>query len=115
MAAALTSLVLAGCGGSDAGTCTTNPAAAIRSTPPTVATVGVRYTYVADAIYSCVLGACGAIEPVTLPPGASVVGDAVIWTPPASAANTTAAFAISTRSDLCGDRASQSWSVQVLP
>jgi hypothetical protein len=115
LAAALTSLVLAGCGGNDSGTCTTNPAAAIRSTPPTVATVGVQYTYVADAIYSCILGACGAINAVALPPGASVSRDAVIWTPPASAANTSTAFAISTRSDLCGNRASQSWNVQVHP
>jgi hypothetical protein len=114
--AAAVALVLAGCGGGDDGSsCTTSPAAAIRSSPPTVATVGVQYIYVADAIYSCVLGACGAIEPVTLPPGASVILDAVVWTPPAGAANTSAAFGISTRGDLCGNRATQSWSVQVHP
>jgi hypothetical protein len=99
---------------------TNNPEPKITSSPPTQATVGQEYRYVAELSYSCLLlivpGICGApAEPVQLPPGAQVASRVVIWTPSASDANKNVPFTIQTPADLCGERARQSWTVSVSP
>ena len=100
-----------------------NPAPRIDGIPPTQATVGQEYRFFADAEWSClggfplpvVPGTCFGIEGVQLPPGAQAVSGSVVWTPPASSANTNASFTIRTPEDLCGGRATKSWVVSVSP
>jgi hypothetical protein len=97
-----------------------NPVPTISSFPTTAATVGQEYRYTADIKYSCLFffipGICGApIEAVQLPPGAQVASRTVLWTPSASNGNTKVSFTIQTPADLCGKRATQSWTVTVTP
>ena len=115
LAAVLTAVALAGCGGSDGGNCTASPAPAIRSFPPTVATVGRQYIYDVDAVAACFLVLCGPLQLQNVPPGAQASRNFVFWTPSASDANTTVGFRIATPEDVCGNSVAQSWNVQVFP
>lgn len=106
-----------GGGGGDGGA-SCSPPPAISSNPPTAATVGQQYAYWVDASYVCIpfFTPCGGIDGVQLPPGAGIddFRDLVYWTPAPGHAGTSVPFTIATEPDLCGDRATQSWSVQVL-
>ena len=118
--ALLAVLALTSCGaGDDSSSCLFSaPAPRIDSYPPTVATAGHLYGYGVDATYSCwffplVSTTCGGITGLRLPAGASAGGTGVSWTPAANQVNTDVNFAISTLPDICGNRATQTWSVHV--
>ncbi|MEX2199478.1 MAG: hypothetical protein WD886_11760 [Burkholderiales bacterium] len=113
--AGLALTTLAACGSSDE---PCDPPPQIASTPPTTATVGVRYVYVVDASYRCSFSqVCREIEGVRLPAEATIdsFSDSVLWTPLTADANTDVPFQIATPVDTCGDRAQQSWTVHVNP
>lgn len=113
-------LVLAascGGGGDDGGsgaTCTPSPS--IDSTPPTQATVGVQYRYHVQFTMFCIpfFTACG-VDLVRGPTGAGIdpIRVAVFWDPSSADAGTSQQFTIATKSDPCGNRATQSWTVSV--
>jgi len=113
----LLSLLLGGCFGmmgAGESTCTSNPPPRISSFPPLSATVGVLYLYQVKASYSCLFGICGGVEGLQLPSGASIHSGYVWWTPGQGYANQDVPFSIATYPDLiCGNRATQSWTVHV--
>ena len=112
----LAAVLVAGCGGGGGGGISCEPGPTISSTPPTVATVGVQYTYVVTGQYLCGLALCFSIEGVNLPSDATVINASakyVLWTPTADDAGRDVSFSIATPPDSCGDRATQSWTVHV--
>ncbi len=58
---------------------------------------------------------CNSVDGVQLPAGAEIddFDDLLTWTPAVNQVNTDVRFAIATEPDLCGDRATQSWTVHV--
>jgi hypothetical protein len=109
---------LAGCGGGGGGGgASCSPPPRISSSPPQIATVGSRYVYVADSSVSCIpfFTACSGIVLLQAPPGASLSGRSIFWTPSPGEGRTNVPFKIATVQDLCGDRATQSWTVSVSP
>lgn len=118
--AAIVCALLCACGGGggDGGSsCQTSISPHFASAPSLQATVGQQYVYAAHAVYACIpfFTDCGGIDGVALPAGAVIndFADAVVWTPSAAHANTSAVFAIDSKPDLCGRRARQSWAVHV--
>lgn len=115
--ASLACATLAGCGGSFDWVC--SPAPAIFSTPPTVATVGLPYLYVVEAIHECgfLPFICDTIEVLVAPSGTQydAFSNTLSWLPPASVVGQQVPFSIRTEPDYCGDSVSQSWVVTVLP
>ncbi len=115
--AGLAAIALTSCSGGD--DCFFSaPPPRINSYPATAATAGHLYGYDVDAAYTCwflplVPVTCGGIVGVQLPAGASASGTGVSWTPAANQVNTDAQFAIATGPDICGHRATQSWTVHV--
>jgi len=114
--AALLAVLIAACGGGSDDRASCSPAASITSTPPTSVSVGQLYQYQVQFTLACIpLVSCG-FDLVQGPPGAGVDRTgSVFWTPGAADANRAVAFAIATSSDLCGHRATQSWTVIVSP
>src|SRR5882762_7174015 len=115
-------IVLTSCGaGDDSGSCPFSPPPPpprINSFPPTVATAGYLYGYGVDAAYTCwffplVPTTCGGIVALHLPAGASAGDFGVSWMPSANQVNTDVQFVIATGRDICGRRATQSWTVHV--
>jgi hypothetical protein len=106
-----------GCGSEEDGlTCTPPPQ--ITSLPPAQATAGQSYVYEVDAHYLCGMwNICNNIVGLQLPAGAIIDDyyDTIYWTPGQDHANKDIPFAIATRNDDCGDRATQSWTVHVSP
>jgi hypothetical protein len=117
---ALSVLALSSCGGGgeDEVNCLYS-APRITSSPTTVATAGYQYAYPVNATYNCWVSAslipvvCRNVIGLQLPTGASASGTNVSWNVPANQANTDVNFAISTPPDVCGNRATQSWTVHV--
>ena len=108
-------VLAAGCGGGDDDGATCSPSPRFNSTPPTTATVGQQYRYDVDFTMACVpfVIPC-SFELIQGPPGAGVTSPGVVfWTPGQADAGMSRQFTIQTRADLCGDRATQSWSVSV--
>jgi N-acetylneuraminic acid mutarotase len=118
--AGLSMVALTSCGGGGGGddsfSCLYS-APRITSSAPTIATAGYQYTYPVSAAYNCAVSsgveACYDVVAVQLPAGASSGGNSISWTPPASEVNAEVNFLISTRPDICGNRATQSWTVHV--
>src|SRR5262245_23912093 len=120
LATGLAALTLSSCGGGGGDDASCSPPPQISSTPPLTATAGSDYRYHVDAAYSCIgfffiplPGICHTVSPIQLPAGAGLAGNTIVWTPPASLANSDVRFAVATEPDLCGDRATQSWTVRV--
>ena len=119
---ALIALTSCGGGGGDDSLCSSPR---ISSVPPTQAVAGQQYVYQVDAAYLCgdpflIPLTCHNIEAVQLPPGAYAGysgsgGHVVGWWPTNADAGTTHRFQIATPPDFCGDRATQSWTVNVVP
>jgi len=114
--------VIAGCGGSGGhwyDGC--SPAPSISSTPDTVAYVGKPYVYGITAFHLCdalIPFPCANVDAIRVPAGATfsdTQAPYILWTPSLSQANTYAAFEIATKTDACGGRATQSWTVYVVP
>lgn len=82
-----------------------------------MATVGQQYQYVVVAGYACVPFVCRDVRALALPTGAALKFPPphITWTPTPSQANADASFQIATPRDFCGNQASQSWTVHVLP
>lgn len=103
-------------GGGSGGSC--SPAPAILSSPPTVGSVDQQYVYEVSARMFCIpfFTACG-IDFLQGPPqsGFDSIRGLVYWNVSPSDVNATVPFTIATKSDLCGNRAVQSWSVHVAP
>ena len=108
-------LVLTSCDSLSGPSCSVDPAPQITSAPPTVATVSSLYEYYVRAQYACSIFVCADIVGVQLPPGAVSEVSVIRWTPPADQANRDVRFVIATRTDICGERATQSWTVHVYP
>jgi alpha-tubulin suppressor-like RCC1 family protein len=118
--AALGLLLLHGCGVHGDYGMTCSPVPQITSTPPTQATAGQLYTYVIDARHECgsiVPFVCKDVNILEMPPGADFTpyDNLITWTPSASQANSNVRFSIATVPDACGNSATQSWTVHVLP
>src|SRR5262245_7211004 len=120
LAAGLAALTLSSCGGGGGDDASCSPPPQINSTPPLTATAGSDYRYHVDAAYSClgffflpIPAICRTVSPIQLPAGADLAGNTIVWTPPASLANSDVRFAVATEPDLCGDRATQAWTVRV--
>lgn len=96
---------------------TCRPEPRISSSPPRDATVGTNYSYSVDARWVCIPFICDNVVAVKLPSGATIDNffDSISWTPSAGHANKDVEFEIRTGIDSCGDSASQSWKVKVLP
>ena len=113
--AALPLVFLVGCGGgSGGGNASCSPPPSIDSSPPTSAAANEQYRYGIQWTVGCFLFDCG-INLIQGPSGAFISRGSLIWTPSATDANRSFTFVIATDSDLCGDRATQSWSVAVYP
>jgi hypothetical protein len=106
--------LLAACGGGDDSNVTCSPSPSINSTPPTGAIVGQQYRYDVQFTLACIpfVTPCG-LDLLQAAPGAGLSGRTVFWTPAAADAGTSPQFTIATKSDPCGNRATQSWSVFV--
>ncbi|HJW33558.1 MAG TPA: kelch repeat-containing protein [Holophagaceae bacterium] len=99
-------------GGPGESTC--SPAPHIEGTPPPLATVGHPYAATFTGWYFCGLGTCFSLEAESLPPGATLDGHSVVWTPAPADAGTTQVFRVRTAPDACGDSAHFEWTVQVV-
>lgn len=111
---------LVGCvgarGGGEGGvTCT--PAPHIEGSPRGVAEVGQTYAAVFSGVYNCGIFTCFSLEPVKLPPGASIDNSvkAVFWTPTEDQAGKTFTLSVRTPQDSCGNSVSFTWTVSVVP
>jgi alpha-tubulin suppressor-like RCC1 family protein len=99
----------------------TCPAPEIKSVPPVQATVGQAYTYSISALFEChAFLTCSDTNVLLTPAEAGVFSNGqnqttISWTPSLSEANSDVAFSVATAADYCGNSASQSWSVHVLP
>lgn len=109
--AGLAVITLASCGGGgdgddDGAYC--SPAPRITSVPPTVATVGQQYSYRPVATFLCTTEL-----PFFSPVSCSPFMGSVDWIPAANQLNTNVPFQFETPPDICGRRATQSWTVRV--
>jgi hypothetical protein len=70
-----------------------------------------------DALYVCGFWQCGDFHVIQAPPGTGtdMAYKYLSWTPTPAQTNANVPFAISVGPDSCGDSASQSWTVHVLP
>lgn len=105
-----------GCTGGFSYECTPAPTISFAGTPRDSATAGFTYAQELRASSPGLLGIMHGIEPVSMPAGASVDWWGVRWTPGPELAGSTQRFVVRTeRSALCGDSATLSWSLKVLP
>ncbi len=105
----LTSLaLLMGCGSSSTTTKTQQSIPVFTSTPVTMATQGVTYTYQLTAVDTA--GGTVAFSLTTSPAGAALSGSTISWTPTPAQSRTSNSFAV-TATTSSGGTASQQWSV----
>ncbi len=114
-------LLLSACGGGGdgaGGSASCSPSPSINSAPPSQITVGQQYRYHVSFTMFCIpfFTDCG-VELLGGPAGAGVdpIRGAVFWTPTAADVGAPRQFTLATKTDLCGKRATQSWSVRALP
>src|ERR1700741_2304166 len=114
-------LLLSACGGGGGsgggGSASCSPSPRINSAPPTQVTVGQHYQYHVNFTMFCIpfFTICG-VDFLSGPSGAGVdpIRAAVFWTPTPADVGAPRQFSIATKADLCGNRATQSWSVTAL-
>ncbi len=105
----LTSLaLLMGCGSSSTTTKTQQSIPVFTSTPVTMATQGVTYTYQLTVVDTA--GGTVAFSLTTSPAGAALSGSTISWTPTPAQSRTSNSFAV-TATTSSGGTASQQWSV----
>lgn len=110
----LSPVLFTACGGSGNSAVSCSPKPNISSSPPARAIAGTEYGYYVSASKMCLIAVCSPrIEGLRLPVEAKIDYDTITWTPSLSQVGSAVSFKIATESDICGERATQSWKVHV--